>query len=351
MIRPWPLVIVLGPTGSGKSALALHLAERFSGEIVNCDSLQLYRGLDIATAKLPAAERRGIPHHLMDALNPDQVFSAGEYSRQARLALYDIRTRKKFPILAGGTGFYIQALLDGLVESPARDESTRAELTGREQRRPGFVHRLLRRLDSAAASRIHVNDVQKAVRAVEVALVSKRTLTARFGESEQPLEGFAVLKLGLAPDREALYARINDRCERMFSDGLVDEVRGVLAAGYPESAKALESIGCRQALDVLNGRCTVEEAIASTQMATRRYAKRQWTWFRRDPQANRDRRGPTSNQEPTLAPVSVVRESREVHWLTGFGNDTNVIEVSDCLVSEHIRNLNLFAEQIGPCPV
>jgi tRNA dimethylallyltransferase len=289
---------VLGPTGSGKSGLAVTIAETFDGEIVNCDSLQIYRHMDIGTAKIAAAERRGIPHHLLDALEPNQVFSAGEFARQSKRILRDIAQRGKLAILCGGTGFYVKALLEGLFEGPARDEDLRDALLQREQRRPGILHRLLRRIDPPSATRIHGNDVQKTVRAVEVCLRSRQAMSEQFGTSEMPLEGFRYLKLGLAPERTALYERINQRCERMFSGGLREEVLQLRSLGYDEKSKALESIGYKQMLDSLAGRCSEAEALAQTQMQTRRYAKRQWTWFRRD---------------------------EGIHWLAGFGDEPAVM--------------------------
>jgi tRNA dimethylallyltransferase len=277
------LVAVVGPTGSGKSHLALDLAETLGGEIVNCDSLQLYRLLEIGTAKPTLTERRGIPHHLLDVLNPDQVFSAGDFRRAAEPVLRDIAARGRLPILCGGTGFYLRALLEGLFAGPPRDEALRAQLVAAEARRPGLVHRYLRRLDPAGAQRIHARDVQKAIRAVEISRQARQPATSLYGLTEQPLQGFRILTLGLDPPRTQLYERINRRVEQMFERGLLDEVRAILAAGYPPDAKALESIGYQQALAVLQGRLSLAAAIADTQIATRRYAKRQWTWFRRDP--------------------------------------------------------------------
>jgi tRNA dimethylallyltransferase len=290
-----PLVVIAGPTGSGKSELALRIAETFQGEIVNCDSLQLYRYFDIGTAKLPPDQRRGIPHHLIDILQPDEGFTAGDYARLARPLLTEIADRRRLPVVVGGTGFYLRALLDGLFAGPARDEALRATLLGRSERRPGFLHRLLRRLDPAAAARIHANDTNKLIRAIEVCLTEGRPLTSLFVERRpEPLTGFAVLKIGLDPGREALFRRLDTRTEAMFAAGLVDEVRGILALGYSPGVKPFESLGYRQALRVLAGEMETREAVSAAALETRRYAKRQLTWFRREP---------------------------GLHWLQGFGSD------------------------------
>jgi tRNA dimethylallyltransferase len=279
---PAPLLIVVGPTGSGKSELALRLAERLNGEIVNCDSLQIYRGFNIATAKLTLEERRNIPHHLIDIADPREVFTAGEYARRARAALYAIVERRRVPIVAGGTGFYLRALLDGLFPGPSRDEALRAKLAAREQRRPGGLHRILTRLDPAAASRIHVNDVNKTVRALEVSLLERRPMTELFTQGRDPLKGFKLIKIGLNPPRKALYERLDERVVRMFDQGLPGEVRDLLTSGIPVDAKPFESLGYKQALQMVRGQIEMAEAIATTQMETRRYAKRQMTWFRRE---------------------------------------------------------------------
>jgi tRNA dimethylallyltransferase len=277
-----PLVAIAGPTGSGKSELALRIAEEFSGEVVNCDSLQIYRYFDIGTAKLPLAERRGIPHHLIDILDPDQIFTAGEYARLAREALADISARGKLPVIAGGTGFYLRALLDGLFPGPARDPDLRQRLAAREHRKPGSLHRLLRRFDRDAAARIHANDVPKVMRALEVCLLARRPMTDLFREGRDALLGYRVLKLGLSPDRDELYVALDERCRLMFESGLVDEVRHILALGFPPEAKPFESHGYRQALQFIRGELNAKEALFYAQRNTRNYAKRQMTWFRKE---------------------------------------------------------------------
>jgi tRNA dimethylallyltransferase len=277
-----PLPVVVGPTGSGKSELALRIAGSLGGEIVNCDSLQVYRGFDIGTAKVPAAERQGIRHHLIDVIDPDQLFTAGDYARAAAAALREIAGRGRIPVLAGGTGFYLRALLDGLFPGPSRDRALRTRLELREERRPGSLHRILQRLDPAAAARIHPNDKNKTMRALEVRLIEGRPLSSLFERGRAPLTGFRPIKLGLDPPRELLYARLNTRASAIFERGLVDEVRQLLKAGVAREAKPFESLGYKQALQVVEGTITLEQALESTQLETRRYAKRQTTWFRKE---------------------------------------------------------------------
>jgi tRNA dimethylallyltransferase len=290
------LAAVVGPTGSGKSALALGLAEQFGGEIVNCDSLQLYRGFNIGTAKTPPGDRRGIPHHLFDVLTPQESYSAGEYAREARKFMAEIAGRGRLPIVVGGTGFYLRALLEGLPVLPSRDDRLRERLLERERRRPGSLHRLLTRLEPGAAARIHANDFQKTMRALEVRLLTQQALPPP--ALADPLEGYTVIKLGLDPDRAALQQRLEERTRAMFEGGLIDEVRGLLAAGATGDEKPFEALGYKQALLHLRGALTLEQAVESTIVETRQYAKRQRTWFRRD---------------------------AEIRWLSGFGDDPEVI--------------------------
>jgi len=276
-----PLVAVVGPTGSGKSELALAIAEEYNGEIVNCDSVQVFRHFDVGAAKLPMAERRGIPHHLIDIADPDQLFTAGEYARLARHTIAQITARGRLPVVAGGTGFYLRALLDGLFEGPARDQRLRDRLAARAAKRPGSLHRLLQRFDREAASKIHRNDVSKVTRALEVCLLTSRPVSELFREGRDALRGYRTLKLGLLPDRDALYDRVNLRCERMFAEGLVDEVRRIEALGYG-AAKPLESVGYKQALQLVRGEISERDAMCHAQRVTRNYVKRQITWFRRE---------------------------------------------------------------------
>ena len=277
------MVAVTGPTGSGKSELALVLAAAFAGEIVNCDSLQVFRHFDIGTAKLPVAERRNVPHHLIDVLDPDQLFTAGDYVRAARRTLDEIAARGRLAIVAGGTGFYLRALVDGLFRGPERDPALRVRLAAREARRAGSLHRILTRLDAETAGRIHPHDVPKAMRALEIRLLARCPASQLFRQGRDGLTGYRILKLGLLPDRDALNRRLDERTEKMFAGGLVEEVEGILKLGFPATAKPFESHGYKQALQLLRGELNSREAVFHAQRNTRQYAKRQLTWFRKEP--------------------------------------------------------------------
>jgi tRNA dimethylallyltransferase len=302
---------VAGPTGSGKSDLALLIAEQFDGEIVNCDSLQVYRHFDIGTAKLALAERRGIPHHLIDILNPDQLFTAGEYARLAGAAIAEISARGRLPVLAGGTGFYLRALLEGLFEGPVRDQPLRDRLSAREAGRPGSLHRLLRKFDSAAARKIHANDIPKVTRALEICLLTRQPASRLFERGRDALRGYRTLKLGLLPDREALNPRLDARCAWMFEHGLVEEVRGILALGFPPACKPFESHGYKQAMQLIQGELGPRDAVFYAQRNTRHYAKRQITWFRRE---------------------------RDLEWLKGFGDATDIRQAALRRVAEFLSS-------------
>jgi tRNA dimethylallyltransferase len=278
------MVAVAGPTGSGKSGLALRIAERFSGEIINCDSVQLFKYFNIGTAKLPQGAWRGIPHHLIDALEPHEVFTAGDFARLARPVLHEITARGHLPVVVGGTGFYLRALVDGLAPGPPRDAQLRERLAAREDRRPGAIHRLLRRFDKATAERMHPHDVPKAMRALEICLRARRPAAEVFAAGRDALTGYRVLKIGLFPDRGKLVARLESRVEAMFAGGLVAETEAILARGVPMSAKPFESIGYKQALQVVRGELSVKDAIFYSKRDTRQYAKRQMTWFRQEPE-------------------------------------------------------------------
>lgn len=275
MSCPQPTLAIVGPTGSGKSNLAQYLAARLDGELVNCDSVQIYRHFNIGTAKTPA--------HLVDIAEPDEPFTAGEYANRARPVLREIASRNKLPIVVGGTGFYLRALFEGLFPGPQRDDALRARLIARERRHTGALHRILARLDPHSAARIHANDVNKIIRAIEVRLKSKQSLTDMFKQGRDALSGFHIIKVGLNPPRDALYARLDQRFVRMVENGLLDEVRQILASGISPGAKPFESLGYKQALAVVRGESSLAAAIAEAQMETRRYAKRQMTWFRREP--------------------------------------------------------------------
>ncbi len=306
------LVVVAGPTASGKSDLALELAQRFHGEIVNCDSVQLYRGLNIGAAKTPIERRRGVPHHLLDVFDPAELATAGDYSSRARLVLREIATRGALPIVVGGTGFYLRALLEGLAEGPSRNEPLRARLARMETGRAGRLHRLLHRLDAEAARRIHARDLNKLIRALEICILSRRPASHLFRDGSTPLEGFRVLKFVLEPDRKRLHERIEARARQIFAAGLVDEVRELIDRGVSMDAKPFESIGYREALEVLRARMSLEQAVEATTIATRQYAKRQITWFRREAGA-------------TL-----------VH---GFGDDPSIIDKLTKITAQFLANL------------
>lgn len=307
----YPLIAVAGPTGSGKSELALAIAASFNGEIVNCDSLQVYRYFDIGTAKLPEHERGGIRHHLIDIVDPDQLFTAGEYARLARQTLDEIAGRRKLPVVAGGTGFYLRALLEGLFEGPARDQQLRDRLSARESRRPGSLHRVLTRFDRETAAKIHPNDVPKVTRALEVCLVTRRPVSELFRMGRAALQGYRPLKLGLMPDREALYRKLDTRCAQMFESGLAEEVKQILAWGFPKASKPFESHGYKQALQCIRGELNPREAVFYAQRNTRQYAKRQITWFRRE---------------------------RDMVWLNGFGDSQEVKSRALELVNAHLAS-------------
>jgi tRNA dimethylallyltransferase len=291
------LVVVLGPTASGKTALSLLLAERFHGEIVNCDSVAMYREFEIGTAKPSLEERSRAPHHLLDFVDPTGFVTAGDYARKARHVLDEIKSRGNLPIIVGGTGLYLRALLDGLFSGPQRSEELRQRLRQQaSEKGPDYLHRLLQRIDRKAAERIHANDIPKLIRAIEVCIASRQKMTDMWKQERDPLRGFRILRLGLNPERDALYERINRRAARMVDSGLIEET-GRLMKKYGDSARPLGSLGYKQAVQFLRGEMDRATALQAAQQAHRNYAKRQMTWFRREP---------------------------DVIWLQGFGDDPEV---------------------------
>ncbi len=291
------LVAIVGPTGSGKSALALALAEGLRGEVVSCDALQVYRGLDIGTAKLPLAERRGIPHHLLDQVDANEEFSAAEFVRRAVVAVEDIASREKLPILVGGTGLYLRALRRGLFEGPGRSPRIRERLKIIAARRgPRALHRILRRWDPDLAARIHENDAVRLIRGIEVFLSSGRRMSDLMRTRARPLHGFQDILVGLRPDREVLKARVEARVHAMFARGLLDEVRRVRLE-HGDRIAAFQAIGYREVMRHLDREIDVDDARRLTILSTTQYAKRQMTWFRREP---------------------------DVHWFEGCGDDAKV---------------------------
>ncbi len=302
------LVVVLGPTASGKTALSVVLAERSNGEIVNCDSVAVYRAFQIGTAKPTKTERTRAPHHLFDILDPTEVMTAGDYARRGREVLNEIKSRGRLPIVVGGTGLYLRALLDGLFQGPPRSEGVRERLRRRAQRGRDYLHRLLQRIDPMAAELIHAHDTPKLIRAIEVWMQAKKPITEMWQTGRDPLRGFRILRLGLDPERNELYHRINERARRMFEDGMVEEAASIMAT-YGDQARPLNSTGYKQVAQFLRGEIDRKLALWTAQQAHRNYAKRQMTWFRREP---------------------------GVHWLGGFGDDPHIQAEADAVVAAEL---------------
>jgi tRNA dimethylallyltransferase len=293
-----PLLAIIGPTASGKSALGVFLAKEFGGEIVACDSTQLYRGFDVGTAKPTFTERARVPHHLLDTLDPSEESSAGGYRERALKVLNDLRARSRLPIFTVGTGLYLRALLEGLADLPLRSEELRERLrASAAEHGPGHLHAMLARLDTQAARQISSADEQKLIRAIEICLLAKRPLSEIQREGRAPLTGWRVLKLGLRPNREALQQRIHNRTDAMLHAGWLDEVSRLMSSGLPENAKPFNFIGYRELRSHLRGEITLDAARAAIQQGTRQYAKRQLTWFRRE---------------------------KNVQWLGEFGDDESL---------------------------
>jgi tRNA dimethylallyltransferase len=308
------LIVLAGPTASGKTALALRIAEQFNGEIVSCDSVAVYRGMEIGTAKPTLEERELVPHHMIDVAWPDEQVTAGDYSRLAREALAGIVERGRLPIVAGGTGLYLRALIDGLFPAPPSRPELRERLRKRAAKRgPEHLHRILARLDRAAATAIHANDLPKVIRAIEVSLASqdasRKPMTEQWQRGRDRLEGYRILRLGLNPVRERLYERINQRAAAMFDRGLIEETTQLIER-YGRECRALGSLGYAQAVAVLAGAMTREEAVSVAQQGHRNYAKRQLTWFRRE---------------------------ADMHWLNGFGGDEEVVNEATHLVARFLK--------------
>ena len=305
-----PLIALFGATASGKTALSLALAERFGGEILSCDSVAVYRGMDLGSAKPNAAQRALVRHHLLDLYDPDEACTAGDYARHARAVLG--KMDRKLPILAGGTGLYARALLDGLFAAPARDEALRELLRARAAKRGAkHLHRTLGRLDAKAAGLIHANDLSKVIRAIEVSLAARRPMTEQWSAGRDGLHGYRVLRLILAPERAELYRRIDARAAAMFGNGLVDETRR-LVSRFGVECRPFTSLGYSQAAAVLRGEISEQDAVVQAQQGHRNYAKRQTTWFRRE------------------------AELHEAHFLRGAGDSPEMIEEAMRLVEGHL---------------
>jgi tRNA dimethylallyltransferase len=279
-----PLIAILGPTATGKSALALALAERHAGEIINCDSTAVFRGFDIGTDKIAAADRRGIPHHLIDIADPTEEYTAAQFARDAAAVIRDIHARGKLPILAGGTGFYFRALTRGLFPGPGRDAALRGRLESIAARRGvGFVHRMLTRVDPASGLRIQPRDLKRSVRALEVFFLTGRPLTAHFADTASLIPDVEVLAIGLRLPAEAISDRVTRRVDEQFARGLLDEIRTLLDRGIPESARPFGGLVYRQALEHLHGVRDEASTRALIAQENRRYARRQLIWFRKEP--------------------------------------------------------------------
>ena len=279
-----PLIAVLGPTATGKSALGIALAERFGGEIINCDSTAVYRGFDIGTDKLPPAERGGIPHHLIDIADPTEEYTAAQYARDASACVRDIIGRGRLPIVVGGTGFYYRALTRGLFPGPGRDASLRARLESTAHRRgAGFLHRMLRRVDAVSARRVQPRDLKRMIRALEVYFLTGRPLTDHFADTVSPIKDVAVVALALRLPAPEISERVTRRVDEQFERGLLDEIRTLLARGIPETARPFGGLVYRQALEHLHGVRDEASTRALIAQENRRYARRQLIWFRKEP--------------------------------------------------------------------
>ena len=302
------VIAIVGPTASGKSALGIEVAVRLNGEIINCDSVQVYQGIQIATAKVPLAERRGVPHHLIDFVSPNINYTAGDWAREAAATIDDIQRRGRLPILVGGTGLYLRAFRNPFFASPPTDDELRRRLNDlRERRGSEHLHALLRRLDPESARELYPRDWPRVQRAIEVRLQTGEAISGKKSARPEPHPSARQLRLlVLNPDRAALYQRINERTEQHFAAGLVEEVKALLAAGVPAGSNALGAHGYRRVVEYLEGKRDLASAVEQTRLDVRHYAKRQLTWFRRESGAK---------------------------WFEGFGEDESV----QLAVLEHLR--------------
>jgi len=281
--RENPGIVILGPTASGKTHLAVSLAFQFQGEVVSCDALQVYKHMNIGTAKILPSLRQGVPHHMLDVQEPDRDFSAGDYQRLARKSVQEIHARGRLPFVVGGTGFYLRALIDGLFEGPARSEELRARMRKIVARKGSRrLHDMLRRIDPISADRIAESDTERIIRACEVYLVSGEPMAWWQQQPRDAFRGCRWLKIGIEMPRDQLYQRIEQRVDAMFQSGLVEEVKGLMEM-YPKTSHAFKAIGYRQVVALLDGQCSWDQAVEETKKESRHYAKRQLTWFRADP--------------------------------------------------------------------
>lgn len=309
-----PLIAVVGPTASGKSDLGIALAHRFDGEIINCDSVQTYRGIYVATAKVPPEEQQGIPHHLIDIVEPTYNLTAVEWAERARAVIADIEERGKLALLVGGTGFYLRALTTKFFDSPEIDESLRPRFQRiLERRGAGHLHRMLSKVDPPLSARFAPNDWSRVIRALEVFFSSGKSLSEwQAAAPEQPTEEAArMFYLVLQPPREELYDRINQRTDLMVERGLLAEIQNLIASGVPPTAKAFNAHGYKRFVEYLSGERTLESAVEQMKLDTRHYAKRQWTWW---------------------------RAQQNTFWLEGFGFEEKVIEQASRIVAKLLED-------------
>jgi len=305
------VVAILGSTATGKSALALAVAERHAGEIINCDSTAVYRGFDIGTDKMAAADRRGIPHHLIDIAEPTEDYTAARFARDAAAAIREVHARGRLPILAGGTGFYFRALTRGLFPGPGRDAALRRRLESIAERRDvTFLHRLLRKVDPESARRIQPRDLKRLVRALEVFWLTGRPLTAHFADTASPIPDVDVLAIGLRLPPAEIAQRVARRVDEQFERGLLDEIRTLLARGIPEAARPFGGLVYRQAMEHLRGVRNEAATRALIAQENRRYARRQLIWFRKEPNLN---------------------------WFDGPGESAATIGAVQCLIAERLQ--------------